>query len=76
MRYEDDFEDKLRRGIKVACAKRETTINKAADKCGVTPSSVYRFVNNQSTIFTNSLVVFCNDGLGYKVESVVRMGRK
>jgi len=67
--------DDMKRGIKIACVKKERTIAQAAGYAGVSPASIYRFVKGDSDIRLMHLDTFCRKGLGLSFEAVMKLGK-
>jgi len=67
--------DQIRIGIDRACTKQRISIIEAAERAGLAPSILYRFIGGGDIRLT-TLAKFFKDGLGLKFETVLRMGRE
>jgi len=65
----------LQMGIQAACDKKGMSIIDACLVSGTAPSTIYRFMNT-GNIRLVTLVDFINNGLGCKLETVLRKGRR
>jgi len=63
------------RGVKIACVKRETTVEAAATESGVSKSSIYRYMKGETDMFVSTLGKFCEKGLGMRLDQVMSLGK-
>ena len=67
--------DQVRRGIKLACIKENTTITRAAKDSGVPRSSIYRYMSGSTDIYITKMDRFCRLGLGRTLAEVMELGK-
>ena len=76
--------DAVAKRIQVLCAERDITVNELANRCGVTPSTIYSMMNQKSKNpgvvsiqkicdgLEISIRTFFNDSLFEKLDPVVK----
>ncbi len=62
-------------GIRMLCAKQNTSIVIACAKAGVGKSVIYRYIEGVSDAGINRLDKFCRDGLGKTLTEVAELGK-
>ena len=70
-----ELAEQIRRGIEKACANKGISVTAACVKAGIEPSTLSRF-RNGSDIKLNTLTRFFRDGIGYRWETILRLGRE
>ena len=68
--------DQVRRGIKIACIHKNTSIVKACSDSGVAKSAIYRYMSGSNDIHLTKLDKFCRLGLGVGFKDVLELGAK
>lgn len=68
--------DQVRRGIKIACINRDTTILVASRVSGVPKSAIYRYTGGSGDIQISKLDMFCRLGLGYGLMEILELGKQ